>query len=215
MVFDGRSLFAIHPTRFRDFLQKNRYQHFVGHNLQFDFWSIHRYGDDLTKKLLWDLGATGRLHDSLCLDLLLQLGTGGFRGAAGARNADDTKIYPVGLGVLSEELGAGEIDKGDAYRLRFGELLGLSEAEINAHPEVKGFMGYALPDAIVTYRCYQKLRQKAITLMQRCGWSPAPKAKYEIRPDAVSRWGPLGELTQVRGHIALAERQSARARPAS
>lgn len=206
MAFDGCQLVLIHPKRFRDFFCKHKYQHLVGHNLQFDFWSLHKYGDALTQKVLWDLGADGRLHDSLCLDLLLQLGSGVYRGLAGFRDADDTKIYPVGLGTLSEELGTGKLDKGDAYRLRFGELLGLTEEEIENHPEAAGFIGYALPDAIVTWRCYPLLRQKALDLMRKCGWSPDANQKvYEIRPDAVAKWGPLGEAIQVRGSIALSE----------
>jgi hypothetical protein len=205
MVYDGESLYLLHPSKFASFFAKNRHTHLCGHNVQFDVWSLLKHEGEVTQQIIWELGASGRLHDSLCLDMLLQLGTGNFRGAFGVRNADDTKIYPVGLGKLSEELKTGELDKHDEYRLRFGELLGLSQEEIENHAEAAGFIRYALPDAIVTYRVWPILRERALELMRRCGWREGNPKTFEIRPDSVKKWGPLGEAVQVRGSIALAE----------
>lgn len=207
MCYDGESLYLLHPSKFAAFFAKNRYTHLSGHNVQFDVWSLLKHEGPVTQKIIWDLGATGRLHDSMCLDLLLQLGTGQYRGqGASVRTADDTKIYPVGLGTLSEELKTGKLDKHDAYRLRFGELLGLSQEEIENHAEASGFIRYALPDAIVTYRVFPILRERAIALMRKCGWKPDANQKtFEIHPQALAKWGPLGLAIQVRGSIALAE----------
>jgi hypothetical protein len=203
MAFDGKSLVLIHPSQFNKFFSVHRASHVVGHNLQFDWWVTFKHTDKVTREFLWALGDKNRLCDTMVLDMLLQLGTGNYRFMAS--NKEDAKIYPTNLGVLAKEWEIGDVNKSDEYRLRFGELLGLTQEEINKHPEADNFFSYALKDVIVTYLVYQKQRQAALAIMKRAGWSPTPKKTYEIRPDAVKEFGVLSEYLQVKASIVLAE----------
>jgi hypothetical protein len=211
LAYDGTQLVLIHPDRLGEFAGRHRSQQWVGHNLSFDFWVLQKHADDtgnnLLKEYLWRLGDDNRLCDTAVLDLLLQLGTGSYRmgkGKGKAAGGDDKKLLMTNLAVLSEEWGCGELDKTDPYRLRFGEWVGKSEAEIEAHPEFDGFASYALKDVIVTWRIYPKQRRKAVEIMRKAGWrDDASQKTFEIRPDALKVFGPLSEYVQVKGAIAL------------
>lgn len=202
MACDGSKLFLIHPSRFSDFLIVNRSQAAVGHNISFDWWCLHEVVDNAAKAVLWSLGE-GKLADTMILDMLLQLSSGEYR--HGFRGEADDSVYATNLGVLAEEYGVGEVDKTDKYRMRFGELLGLSEAEMDAHPEAEGFYSYALKDVIATYFIYPQQRKQALDRMKKAGWSPNPKPSYEIRHDALEKFGPLSLYLQVKAAIALAQ----------
>lgn len=208
MAFDGRRLVAIHPSKVGEFLWQHRREHFVGHNIAFDFWALH----DLLResksrqRLLWDCGSENRLHDTMVLDQLMQLATGKYHRIGGSKGGDDVKLVPRNLAAACEQYALPLVDKDDPYRLRFGELLDLSESDLDAHPEfAAGFAAYALGDVIATYELYRHQRAAAIEVMRSVGWSSKPQPRYEIRHDAIERWGPLTEAIQVRASIVLAE----------
>lgn len=211
MAYDGNQLVLIHPTQLKAFLNKHRSQWWVGQNFSFDFHVLLKHfrsqKDAISEEYLWRLGDDNKLCDTGILDLLLQLGTGKYRmgkGKGKGSGGDDKKLLMTNLAVLSEEWGCGELDKTDPYRLRFGEWVGLSEQEIEQHPEFANFASYALKDVIATWRVYPKQRKAGIEIMRKAGWSPNPKQKtYEIRPDALQRFGVLSEYIQVKGSIVL------------
>jgi DNA polymerase I-like protein with 3'-5' exonuclease and polymerase domains len=209
MAYDGIQLFLIHPDKLAEFFFKNRNQSFVGHNIQFDFWAAHELMKNKNQiascRILWDAGSAGRLKDTMILDMLIQLGNGKYRNATGFSKVDE-KVYPTNLAVLAKEAGTINLDKTDEYRLRFGELLGMSETEIDNHPESEGFISYALPDVIATYDVYFDVYNKAIKIMNAAGFKDNKNLKkYEIHPDALKKYGPLSEAIQVRGSISLAQ----------
>lgn len=207
MAFDGRRLVVIHPDRVADFLSAHRSEHLVGHNLAFDFWVTHEHlaASPSRQRLLWDSGDRGRLHDTMILDQLLQLATGRYRKTGGSKDAD-VRLVPGNLAAVCETEGVALVDKEDPYRLRFGELLGLSQTAVDEHPEfAAGFAAYALGDVIATWQVYPRQRRRAVDAMRRCGWTGRPQPRYEIRHDALDRWGPLTEAIQVRASIVLAE----------
>lgn len=205
IAFDGTQLFAIHPSKFARFFTANRSVCFVAHNVAFDFWAVHNTVDRAGQQVLWEIGDRCGYCDTMLLDMLLQLATGKYRKGSN-RAGDDTKIFPTDLGTLSAEWGCGQPDKDSPYRLRFGEWLGLSESEIDVLPESAAFMAYALGDVIATHGVYREQRKAAVAVMRRAGWSPDPKQKtFEIRPDALQKFGPLSEYLQVKSAIVLAE----------
>jgi hypothetical protein len=203
MATDADGLYLLHPSKFSEFIRRHKQTHWVFHNAQFDWWCLHKHADsDVTREFLWQLAEGGFLHDTMIFDMLLQLATGRLRriGSGG-----EQKLYPTNLGVLTEEWGCGELDKTDPYRLRFGEFLGLTEQEIDAHPEAEQFFRYALKDVLACHAVYPKQRVRGLELMKRAGWSPTPKARYEIRPDAVEKFGVLSESIQVKASLVLSE----------
>src|SRR5262245_3996581 len=100
---DGKTHVAIHPERLSRFLLRHKDDHFVGHNVQFDFWVIDQHltrrGEQEARRVLWDACDRGRVFDTQILDMLLQLATGQFRkvGAAQKSRGDSPKIYPRNL----------------------------------------------------------------------------------------------------------------------
>lgn len=206
MAFAGDCGYLIHPQQLSKFFAVHRGQHFCSHNIQFDFWVCFKHSDRATQEVLWSIGDRNGWHCTQTLDLLLQLATGKYRIAGNSKYGEDVKIYPTNLGVLTEQYGCGSLDKTDPYRLRFGELLGLSATEMDSHPEADGFFSYAIKDVIATWSVYQKQREQGLALMRKAGWSPNPKQKtYEMRPDAVEKFGVMSESLQVNAAIALAE----------
>lgn len=195
----------IHPSQMDKFVLAHKGQHWTGHNFAFDFWVLMKGTKSLAvKNALWEMGDAGRLHDSMVLDLLLQLSEGKFR-HGGGKGGDDTRLYSTNLAVLAAEWEVGELDKTDPYRLRFGELIGLTMEEIDNHPEAEGFLKYAVTDVISEYLIWPRQRLKGIQLMTDCGWSPTKRKNYEIRGDALEKFGVLTEKVQVLASIVLAE----------
>lgn len=201
-AYDGSILLLIHPDKLSQFFRQHKDQNFVGQNIVFDFNVCMKHLKGADKELLWSLGDNNKLADTMILDMLIQLATGKYKGRGGSAGKEDTKLIGANLGVLAEEWQVGEIDKKDPYRLRYGELVGLSQSQIESHPEYDGFAGYALGDTIATFRIYRKQRKAALKIMRESGWAETAK-RYEIRPDAVKLWGVLSEYIQVRASISL------------
>jgi hypothetical protein len=206
---DGKANVVIHPDRLGEFLLAHKDAHLVGHNVPFDFWVIDEHlagrGEEAARRVLWDACDGGRLLDTQVLDMLLQLGTGQFRkapGAARGRGKDgDTKVYPGNLAEVAAEYTTLHLDKEDPYRLRFGELVGLGERDwTRAEP---GFFRYAVRDAFATHRLYPALADAAYRLMVDHGHDPRAR-RYDIRPDAIPRFGYLSEVVQVQASVVLA-----------
>ncbi len=208
MAFDGARLVLIHPTRIGEFLAVHRRQHIVAHNVVFDWWVCHEHlKGRVEQRLLWDSAKADRWHCSMILNQLLQLATGQYSGAnGGGGSGEETRLYPANISVACETEGLPSLSKDDPYRLRFGELLGLSEAEMEAHAEFNGFIDYALKDVIAAYRLYERQRVRALKLVAAVGDCPHQvKGGYQILPGAVEKWGPLTEAIQVKGAIVLEE----------
>lgn len=205
MVCDSTSLYLIHPSKFDAFVQKHKWTHWVFHNATFDWWCLHKHtSSTLTREYLWQLAEEGRLHDTMICDMLLQLASGRFRRIGGS--GGEQKLYPTNLGVLTEEYGVGTLNKDDPFRTRFGELIGLTETEIEHHPQFESFATYALKDVLACYAIFQKQRVKGLELMRKAGWSPDRSQKtYEMRPDCVEKWGVLSEKVQVCASLVLSE----------
>lgn len=202
MAFDGVRLVLVHPADAARFVDTHTTQHVVGHNVQFDWHVLHEHVAGTTRRRLWDWADKGRVHDTMILDQLLQLATGKYRNEqfSAGRADDDKTVYGTNLGVLAAEAGL-EVDKKDEYRTRYGELLGLSRGEIESHAEFEGFASYALKDVIATHAVYPPQRERAVAEMRKAGWDGTKKSRYDIRHDALERWGPLTELIQVRAAV--------------
>ena len=200
---DGHHHVVIHPDRLAEFLQLHRHEHFVGHNVQFDFWVVDQFlaaSENVAQRVLWTACHEGRLLDTMILDMLIQLGTGSYRVAAGQGGSQEGRVYPANLGVVAIDFLSTVLDKDDPYRRRFGELIGLSVEQMQqADP---GFFRYALMDAVVTHRLYPAPTQRAFELMVDYGYNTKAQL-YEIHPAAIDRHGYLSELIQVKASIVL------------
>lgn len=199
MAYDGKTAVLIHPSKMAEFLAVHERQHLVIHNAAFDFWVCE--ASAFPQRCIWNAVNANRWHDTMILDMLIQLATGDYR--ADIRGNVRKELMPANLAVLSAETGGVELNKADPYRIRYGELIGLSEAEIEAHPEFEGFKSYAINDVIALWPIYPKLYDRAVQLMKEAGWKATAKT-YRIRPDALAKFGPLSEAIQVKGAIALA-----------
>jgi hypothetical protein len=207
---DGRTHVVIHPDRLGNFLLLHRDAHVVGHNVQFDFWVVDEHlkgaGQEPARRVLWDLCDQGRLFDTQILDMLLQLATGKFRkvGAAGAtrrKAKEDSKVYPGNLAEVAADYTTLRVTKDDPFRERFGELVGL---DVGAWRGVDpGFFQYAVRDAFTTYRLYPALANTAYQEMVAYGFDRGAQ-RYDIRPDAIDKFGYLSEVIQVQASIVLA-----------
>jgi DNA polymerase I-like protein with 3'-5' exonuclease and polymerase domains len=195
---DGRDHLVIHPERLAEFLLEHEEGFFVGHNVQFDFWVVDQYleerGESAARRVLWSACDQGRLFDTLILDLLLQLAKNQFRHGG-------EKVYPGNLADVAADYTCLSVNKADAYRQRFGELVGLSFEDLaGVEP---GFFEYAVRDAIVTQRLYPALGDAAYKLMVTNGYDSKAE-RYNIRPDALAKFGYLSEVLQVKASIVLA-----------
>src|SRR4029077_9035162 len=80
------------------------------------------------------------------------------------------------------------------------ELIGLDAsqfADVDA-----GFFRYAVADAVATHVLYPALAQAAEELMIEQGWTQ-DAARFDIRPDAIQKFGYLSETVQVKASIVL------------
>lgn len=203
---DGRTHIVVHADRLGEFLLAHRSAFFVGHNFAFDFWVLNQFfaerGEEDSRRVLWDAVDQGRVFDTQILDMLLQLGTGKFRKVTGSGKDGDTKVYPGNLGEVAADYTSLRITKDDPYRLRFGELIGLSlDQWCGVDP---GFFEYAVRDAITTRRLYPALAESAYRLMTAFGFDRNAQ-RYDIRPDALNKYGYLSEVLQVKASIVLAD----------
>jgi hypothetical protein len=204
---DGRTHVVIHPDRLGAFLLLHQNDYFVGHNFgAFDFAVIDQHlkrrREEAARRVLWDACDQGRVFDTQILDLLLQLATGKFRKApAKSQNKDgDTKVYPGNLADVAADYTMLRINKEDPYRQRFGELVGLPFA---AWADVEpGFFTYAVRDAVATRQLYPALANDAYQEMVAFGFDRKAK-RYDVRPDALDKFGYLSEVIQVKASVVL------------
>jgi len=202
-VTDGKQHFVIHPDRVGDFLEVHRQEWFVGHSVQFDFWVIdehlQRTGHP-AQRVLWDACDRGRLRDTMILDMLIQLATGKYRKATGRGGKEEIRIIPGNLADIASDYSTTKVSKDDPYRLRFGELVDLSPDELrDADP---AFFQYAIADVAATRQAYLAQCDVANRLMAEYGFCESAD-RYEIRPDAIERFGYLSEIVQVKASIVL------------
>jgi hypothetical protein len=204
---DGRTNAVIHPDRLGAFLKQHGDAYFVGHNFgAFDFWVINKHlkasGEEKARRILWDACDQGRIFDTQILDLLLQLATGKFRktGRSTAKE-NDTKVYPGNLAEVAADYTSYRISKDDPFRRRFGDLVDLTFDKWNGVEP--GFFEYAVRDAIVTRQLYPALTEVAAQQMKDSGFD-RKAGVYDIRPDAIDRFGYLSEVIQVKASVALA-----------
>lgn len=204
---DGAQHVIIHPDNLGAFLLAHRDSFFVGHNVQFDFWVVDQHlagtEEQEARRVLWDACHSGRLFDTMILDMLIQLANGQYRHvpSARAKSREERKVYQGNLGDVLRDYTTLQIEKEDPYRWRFGELLGL-EIEQFADAD-EGFFQYAIADAAATHLLYPVLCQAAYELMLEQGFR-RDAIRYEIRPDAIDRFGYLTEIVQVKASIVLA-----------
>src|SRR5262249_32651743 len=122
--------------------------------------------------------------------------------SAKANTGDGTaKVYPGNLADVTAAYTSLRLDKQDPYRLRFGELLGLTPAELSAADP--GFFAYAAADAAAVRRLYPALTQAASELMAQHGYNRRA-TRCDIRPDALTEFGYLSEVIQVQASVVLA-----------
>jgi hypothetical protein len=195
---DGRRHVLIHPDDVADFIRLHRDREWIMQNCPFDFWVIHRFLSDRGDEdalAAWRRNLEERrIHDTLLLDLLLQLA--GHRDVTGGKQ--ETELVPRDLGeIAAVHLGL-EIDKSNPYRLRFGEIIGRDWRQVD-----RGFFEYAMPDAIGTYLAYRVLEQHARRIMDENSHDPGRTDRFAIMPNAIERFGLLSEAIQVEGAIAL------------
>jgi hypothetical protein len=191
-AYDGvRPPVVVRHHQLADFILTHPRRQWVGHNVAFDFWSVHDElvtGRDIFPECelalhAWTAGmAVGTFHDTMLLHKLVLLAKG-------------EKFYGLNLAKLARAYDIpGEPDKDDPFRLRFGELIGLDDEAFRAADP--GFFRYATADVVATLQIWQKLLPEATALHE----SLAASRTY---PDALARWGPLTETIQVQGAAAL------------
>ena len=198
------SCVVIHPGDVFDFVTEHQDSTFVCHNAVCDFHVIAQHlghGDVVQsdrasacraescgfesrrpRSVWWDRAKEGRIHCTMLFNSLIGL----------ARNDED----PInkGLGMLSSRWCGVDLNKDDPWRLRYGELLGLTVEEWeDVDPAA---WRYALADPIATLMLYQE-QVKAASRMGRRGFDG-----YQL-PKAVERFGLLTVGLQTQGAIAL------------
>src|SRR5262249_28847654 len=146
----------IHPDDLAHFIRVHQNLHFVGHNVSFDFWVVEQHlrqrGEAQARLLWWQIAETGRLHDTMLLDMLVRL----------AR--DDSFPDQRNLAVVAKQYAGLEISKDDPYRTRYGEIIGQDWSQVE-----EGFFAYAIKDALVTRLTYLAIRGQALRLVERFG----------------------------------------------
>jgi hypothetical protein len=158
---------------------------FVFHNAAFDL-SVFEYNRILHRANILDLAYGGRFHDTLILDQLLRLMTGGEGpgrpGEAYYHKSYDGTLPRRSLKDLAKEYVGIELEKG-AVRTSYGEIhdpARLTREQVD----------YAGRDAWATYWVYDKMTMRLPPA--ECG---------PCRPWGL--WGPLSEAIQITGSIAL------------
>ena len=180
---DQGSAYFIHPDQLPQFIQRHSQAYYSCHNATFDFWvtAQQMQNDPQALAAWWDIAGGSRLLCTMLLDMLIRLGR------------IDAEPISRNLAVVAAEFCGLELNKADPYRLRYGELIGLSAADwCNTE---QGFWTYAAKDPIATLKVAQQQFQIAQELIQHY--------RSELLPDAQRRFGPLTVCLQVQGAIAL------------
>lgn len=175
--------YFVHPADLPQFIRQHAQAYWCCHNAVFDFWVTAQalQGDPGSCRLWWDIAGGSRLVCTLLLDQLIRLA--------------DRDAEPVAsdLAVVAEAYCGLQLQKNDPYRVRYGELIGLSPAD---WPTVDpGFWYYAAKDPIATLLVAKRQFQLARQLIE--------PHQEQLLPNAVRRFGPLTVYLQVQGAIAL------------
>jgi hypothetical protein len=180
---DQGSAYLIHPARLPQFIKQHPAAYYVCHNAVFDFWATaqHLKSDPTALTDWWDVAGDGRLCCTMILDVLIRL----------ARIDEEPRWRD--LGTVAKEYCGVELDKDDPYRLRYGELIGLSGTSWESVDP--GFWRYAAKDPVATLQVCQRQFQISHELIQ-------PR-RSQLLPGAIRRFGPLTACLQVQGAIAL------------
>ena len=180
---DQGSCYFIHPINLPQFILQHSQAYWCCHNATFDFWvtAQHLQANPQACAAWWDMAGDSRLICTMLLDSLIRL----------ARI--DAEPISRDLATVAAEYSGLKLNKDDPFRLRYGELLGLSVADW-METEI-GFWTYAGCDPVATLKVAQRQFQIANELI-------APY-RGELLPDAQRRFGPLTVCLQVQGAIAL------------
>jgi hypothetical protein len=199
----GQTHVVIHADQVAEFILQHADARFIFHHAAFDFWVVEQHlrgrREEEACRKWWNVCRDNHMHDSMLLDALIRLADGQ---AQKAKSSDKEWLPMRNLAEVGEDYTVLRITKNDPYRERYGEIIGKEWADVE-----EGFFNYAIKDAIVTYRAYLGMMDKAERLMGESGYDPrlTSKDRHEIFPDAVKRFGFLTEHVQVKGSIALAQ----------
>jgi hypothetical protein len=200
---DGRSHAVVLPERLGAFLLRHRDGHFVGHGVARDFWVIDRHlgarGEGQARRVLWDACHHGRLFDTQILDLLLQLGTGKFRHAPAAKSGEAEPV-PAGLAEVAADYTSLRLPPGDDHGASVG-LTGNTPCVGGASVEPR-LAEPAARAAAAIWRLYPALAHEAYRLMVASGFDTKAR-RYDVRPDALEKFGYLSEVIQVKASVVL------------
>ncbi len=181
---DQGSCYFIHPQRLPQFIRQHSQAFYAAHNATFDFWVTAQalQADRDACKAWWAIAGDARLFDTMLADMLIRLA-----------QSDAEPVKRDLAAVAAEYAPRIQLDKSDPYRLRYGELIGLSTAD---WPQTeRGFWTYAAGDPVATLAVCQAQAHIARALIE-------PYAS-ELLPDSLRRFGPLTACLQTQGAIAL------------
>ena len=154
---NGRQHAIIHPDQVAEFILQHADAHFVFHNAAFDFWVINQHlrehGAEEARLKWWDACDQNRVPDSMLLDALIRLAEGR---AQKVKTSDKDWLPMRDLAEVAVDYTALRISKDDPYRVRYAEIIDNDWAGVD-----EGFFSYAIKDAIVTYRSYLSMMDKA------------------------------------------------------
>jgi hypothetical protein len=171
----------IHPDQLARFILLHRDRDFVLFNCAFDYWVVAEFlagrGEAEALSAWGEVVDDGRMHDAMLLDELIRLGR--------------TDEYPRArnLAEVARQYAGFEVDKDDPYRLRYGEIIGADWGAVD-----RGFFDYAVKDAIATRTAFEAMASEAFDVAEAHG---------QVDSGAVGTFGPLSEVVQVQGAIAL------------
>jgi DNA polymerase I-like protein with 3'-5' exonuclease and polymerase domains len=176
---DGKKSGYLPPPVIEAFFIEHSGEEWVGQNVAFDYWVLWKHFGEEGRKALEKMVDENRLHDTMILDMLYRLAI------------NDEYPRPRDLGTLADKYASMKIDKNDPYRMRYGELIGVTDwSKVD-----KGFIEYAIKDVEATYKVWRTLSTKALALSTKEGLS--------------QEYGLLSEAVQVRGAIALSSVEKA------
>lgn len=187
---DGASL-VLDPSSLHAFLldKLSSSAHLVFHNIAFDVPVLLKAFPDLRDPFFRAADA-GRLHDTMLLEVLLQMASG-----SGAIDKTLFKSYHSLSDLALRRTGL-RLNKDDNIRCAFGQFVGRVDALQD--PAHRGYLEYALQDAVATLLVYQAQTRLADFAARSCD------APYPIHPNAASQFGLLGEAIEVRAAIGFA-----------
>jgi DNA polymerase I-like protein with 3'-5' exonuclease and polymerase domains len=170
---DGKTHVIVEAGRVAEFIGRHEGRHVIFHNASFDAGVLARHvGPSVWK---WLDGV--RVSDTMILARIIDLFETGTRGR-------------LDLGTLVERYTDLLADKEDPYRTRYAEIDGI---DLRLVP--KGFLEYALADAIVTRKLHDALQKKATELLR--------PFTDEIDQSFAEQLGPFAEDVHAKASIVL------------